>query len=318
MLNSMREDVRILDTEFLSPALRARRMKMEFLSPDHYRVSTGTISITGVVDSPIQLGDLRFRVVTEEVPRLGKIYDVLVLRPSGAAAMARGSLVISSPRSRYSGNVSVVSIQFTSASPWRAKLFVDALIEAYLEQQLDWKTESAASVERFVQERINLLERNVSEAEENLAEFKATSGMVELSHGAQALVEQLSEQEAAQARARTELSMLQQAHAALSRADPPVEAFLVGDAQDPMLGRLGAEFVAAVQEHKVMQGQFTPESVEVQTQARVVESAKRAISDYIGAKMRQVKTRLVALNRLTKKFEDRYKTCLRRSDSLLA
>ncbi len=87
----------------------------------------------------------------------------------------------------------VIQLDLQGADKAQISAALDALMAAYVQQNVDRKTEEAEKTLQFVSSQLPLLKANLEEAEQRLKEFQAQSGKVNLGIEAQALVDRAAE-----------------------------------------------------------------------------------------------------------------------------
>ncbi len=94
-------------------------------------------------------------------------------------------------------NTSVVRVSYTGTNPAQARAIVNALVQAYLEQAISFKTEEANRTVSFVEEQLQGLRGELDTSEKNLQTYKSAAGVVKLDTEAEELVKKISETEKA-------------------------------------------------------------------------------------------------------------------------
>src|SRR5690606_31982244 len=135
-----------------------------------------------------------------------------------------------------------------------------ALMAGYLAQNLSWKTEEAAAAEAFLTTQLESVRTSLDEAEQDLAKFKQDTATILLSEEAKAMIGQIGTFEQQRVAARLQRSALQQVDRALVKRNAPIEAYLLGEAQDTVLMGLSENLARSHQEHGRLSEQFTAEN----------------------------------------------------------
>ena len=90
---------------------------------------------------------------------------------------------------------SIIRISYSSTDPVQARDLVNTLIQVYLEQDIELKTEEASRTVSFIEDQLKGLRGELEGAEQNLETYKSSSGMFKLDSEAQEVVKNLSETE---------------------------------------------------------------------------------------------------------------------------
>jgi tyrosine-protein kinase Etk/Wzc len=102
---------------------------------------------------------------------------------------------------------SIIRISYSSTDPVQARDLVNTLVQVYLAQSIELKTEEASRTVGFVEEQLQSLRGELDSSEKNLQAYKSSSGVIKLDHEAEALITKISEKE----KARAELEVQKQA-----------------------------------------------------------------------------------------------------------
>lgn len=118
-------------------------------------------------------------------------YRFVVYDPKESGLIAQGGVSVQQ-LSKYS-NILLVSYEDSVAL--RAKEFADALARAYIQQNIENKTQEAERKLEFIEEQLKYITENLKSSAMKLEEFKRSSQTVELSAKAQKTIEQISDYE---------------------------------------------------------------------------------------------------------------------------
>ena len=125
----------------------------------------------------------------------------------------------------------VIEISFISDKPERAAQIANAIVEAYIDDQLEAKYEITRRANDWLQSRLGELQRQSADSEHAVADFKAKNNLLNVGNGQSAdeqLISQLNTQ-LLEARAQTS-----SAQARLDRIEQIIRA--AGDIDDPTTG----------------------------------------------------------------------------------
>ncbi len=204
--------------------------------------------------------------------------------------------------------VKVVTVEFVDASPLRAARFVDALMRLYLERRQSWKTEEATHAETFVAGQVHGMKDALDDAERKLADYKKGSNVVVLSDEAKGLIEQLGKYEEQRVAARLKVAAFGQVQDLLKQEHAPIEQYLVGETDDPVLAGLSNSLAAAQQELRKLEERFTPDAPAVKEEQAQVDGQLKTIRDYVLGRSMRAQRQLDSLGQMIAQFEKKLRT----------
>ncbi len=242
-------------------------------------------------------------------PAPGAIYTVAVSPLASTADDAARALAITVPKVTGPGDaVKVVAVEFADASPMRAARFVDALMRLYLERRQSWKTEEATHAETFVAGQVRGMKDALDDAERKLADYKKNSNVVVLSDEAKGLIEQLGKYEEQRVAARLRVAAFGQVQDLLKQEHAPIEQYLVGETEDPVLAGLSNSLAAAQQELRKVEERFTPDAPAAREQQAQVDGQLKTIRDYVLGRSMRAQRQLDSLGQMIAQFEKKLRT----------
>ena len=103
-------------------------------------------------------------------------------------------------------NTDMIEIKVTAVSPEEAAFIVNTLTEAYREKNRLMSQEEVRQVKDFLQEQLDIIQKQLTESENALKEFKENEKVVALSHETEELIKKLAEFETLYNEALTELN----------------------------------------------------------------------------------------------------------------
>ncbi|MFT7880522.1 MAG: polysaccharide biosynthesis tyrosine autokinase [Sulfurimonas sp.] len=118
-------------------------------------------------------------------------YRFVVYDPKESGLIAQGGVSVQQ-LSKYSN---ILQISYEDSVALRAKEFADALVHAYIQQNIENKTQEAERKLEFIEEQLKYITENLKSSALKLEEFKRSSQTVELSAKAQKTIEQISDYE---------------------------------------------------------------------------------------------------------------------------
>ena len=125
----------------------------------------------------------------------------------------------------------VIEISFISNKPERAAQISNAIVEAYINDQLEAKYEITRRANEWLQGRLGELQRQSSTSDQAVADFKAKNNLVNVGNGQSADEQQISQLNTQLLEGRAQTSTAQ---ARLDRIEQVIKA--AGDINDPATG----------------------------------------------------------------------------------
>lgn len=128
-----------------------------------------------------------------------------VSSPRGVASGYQGALSIGST----SKSTTIAQISLQSTNTQRGADFINKLVESYNRDANDDKNEVATKTAEFIDERIQIINRELGTTEEELETFKRDAGLTDLKSDAQLALSENSEYEKKRAENSTQLRLVQ-------------------------------------------------------------------------------------------------------------
>nr|WP_306434656.1 tyrosine-protein kinase [Phocaeicola coprophilus] len=140
----------------------------------------------------------------QQVSETPELIQVTVTSPNSTAASYRGRLSVSS------GNRSttIAQLSITDSQVARGTDFLNKLVEVYNEEGNNDKNEVAAKTAEFIDERINIINRELGTTESELASFKQRAGVVDIANDATQAAGEQANYERAYAENEVQLSLM--------------------------------------------------------------------------------------------------------------
>lgn len=242
-------------------------------------------------------------------PRAGSQYAIVVRPLQEVIDAALGSLRVSAPKpSPQSPPVNVLTLEFVSSSPRLAGAFLDRLIAAYLAERQSWKVEDAAAAEAFVSNQLAAMRRSLDDVEHKLADYRSNNRVVVLDNEAKAMIEQIGKYEEQRVAARLEVAALSDVKRTLKGPNPPVGAFMMGEANDTVLEGMASSLSTARQKLTDLQSRFNEAAPDVRDQREQVDAQLESIRNYVSSRSARAQENLSTLNGIIAQYEKRLKT----------
>jgi tyrosine-protein kinase Etk/Wzc len=253
--------------------------------------------------------DLHLLAGKERKPRPGSAYAVAVRPLLEVIDAALKSLQVSAPKpSPQSPPVNVIKLEFTSGSPRQSAAFLERLIAGYLSERQSWKVEDAGAAEAFVAEQLSSVRTSLDDIQRKLASYRSNNRVVVMDNEAKAMIEQIGKYEEQRVAARLEAAALSDVQRTLKGANPPVGAFLLGEANDKVLEGMASTLTAARQKLTDLDSRFNEAAPEVRDQRSQVDAQLEAIRNYVSSRAARAQESLGTLSGIISQYEQRLKT----------
>jgi uncharacterized protein involved in exopolysaccharide biosynthesis/Mrp family chromosome partitioning ATPase len=218
-------------------------------------------------------------------------------------------LQITAPKqSAAGGMVNVLTLDFLDTSPRRACAFLDHLMRAYLDARQKWKTEDASAAEAFVTEQLSTMKRSLDEVEQRSADYRSHNDVVVLGKEADAMIEQIGKYEEQRLAARLAVAALSDAKRALSGPNPPIGAFLLGEATDTVLQSMAQTLTQERDKLDDLQARYNDVAPEVREQRARVDAQLASVRGYVSSRLARAKDSLNSLGGLIQGLQNKLKT----------
>lgn len=153
---------------------------------------------------------------------------------------------------------SIIRASYEHNDPVLARDIVNALVQAYLDQSVGFKTEEASQTVSFIEEQINLLSKELNTSEQDLQIYKSNTGIVQLDSEAQALIGKISDMEKNRADIMLQRQQIEFARDALRQAKQKGEIYSPGVMKnDPLVAGLAAKLSELEVQKKALLTDYT-------------------------------------------------------------
>jgi tyrosine-protein kinase Etk/Wzc len=315
LLDAPSEEIAVVDTYLADPSAPSATFHVTFVDDAQYEVrSGGRVIGHGKLGDTVQAEGLILRLMpgTRRGPAPGSRYDVDVLRLDDVIDGALQSLEIATPANKAptSGEtLKIADLYFTHRSPQKAAAFLEQLMMAYLEERHAWKTETATAAEAFLTTQLSQTRSTLDDLQNKLAAFRAEHGVVVLDTRAKAMVQQLGVYEEQRVAARMQVEALAAVTEQLKAPNPPVEAFMLGEAKDDMvLVGLATNLAQSQQKLAAAEARYNPPAPEVQNQRAQLAAELEGIRRYVDTRLTRARENLRNLNVVIAQSEDKLRT----------
>ena len=215
-------------------------------------------------------------------------YRFEVLSPREAAELAQEKVTVS----QKGKNSAILQISAEDNVPLRAKEFVNALAEAYIDQSIQRKTLEATMTLEFIDDQLSRINDNLQTSAANLEHFKKEINMVDLGTKAQGVVEKMSEYESKLAEVAMEEKMLASLYAQVQKGKNLEMLSSAGlNLENTGVPELIKELQEALLKQKFLLEDYTPQHPEVLKVTRTIAQLKQIITGTINTLKERVASR---------------------------
>jgi|GEM_PF-442958 len=313
LIDDVLEELKVENANFFDNTAReAKRFSVRFRTATEYELFSQNESVAhGKLAEPLKTAALSLTLLpgTERKPAPGARYD-LVVRPVRAVVDgALAVLEVTAPKQSASGELTnVLTLEFRDGSPHRAAAFLDALMRAYLAERQSWKTEDATAAEAFVSEQLSRMKGSLDQLQQKLADYKSSNDVVVLGKEADSLVEQVGKYEEQRLAARLQVASLSDAKRVLAGPEPPLGAFLIGEADDTVLAGMAQTLSESRAKLADLEARFNDVAPEVRQQRERVNAQLAAVRSYVSSRLSRAQDHLRSLSAIIQQHQEKLKT----------
>ncbi len=94
--------------------------------------------------------------------------------------------------SKLNDKVSLIKVSYEDTSPLRAKIYVDALIDAYIKQSITDKSKKSNKILDFINGQLKIIGQKLEESENQLERYRVSNNIIEPSIQSSAILDRLS------------------------------------------------------------------------------------------------------------------------------
>ena len=262
----------------------------------------------GRLGEPFKADPVRLTLVpgSGAAPDAGTEVAVTVRPVDEVVGAAGQALIVSIPKATISTDAAkIVSLEFTGATPRMASTFVAKVLQLYFDRHQAWKSEEALAAESFVTTQVQGVKRSLDDAEQQLADFKKTAGVVGLGDDTKGLIDQLGKYEQQRVAAQLQVDAFNQIGSAIKKGNGGVEQYLVGEAEDPVLVSLSTQLADAQARLTSLRERFTDEAPAIKEQQAQVDAQLATVDRYVQNRHSRSQQQLDALGTMIARFDER-------------
>ena len=312
LLDVESEQLRAQETRLTDERAQEQIYQLRFSSRSEYEVWRDDRRLgAGKLGEVLKVPGADLQLVAGEAgsPRPGATYGIVVRPLMDVIDAALASLRVAAPKpSPQSPPVNVLTLEFSWSSPRLAASFLEQLIAAYLAERQAWKVEDAAAAEAFVGNQLATMRSSLDDIQRKLADYRSSNRVVVMDNEAKAMIEQIGKYEEQRVAARLEVAALSDVKRTLKGPNPPVGAFLMGEANDSVLEGMATSLSTARQRLTDLESRFNEAAPELRDQREQVQGQLQSIQNYVSSRASRAQESLGTLDGIIAQYEKRLKT----------
>jgi tyrosine-protein kinase Etk/Wzc len=312
LLDGASRELAVENTSLTASIGKAQKYEVSFSSNLEYELfASGRLLGHGRLGEVLEVGGLSLTLMpgTAGAPEARSAYELTVSPLDEVTDRVLRVLDVSATKPGGAGEpVKVVTLRFAEASPLLAAKFLRALMGAYLQQRQSWKTENASAAEAFVTKQLEAMRSSLDQIQEKLVAYRTKNGVVVLDSQGKSMTEQIGKYEEQRVTARLQVAAFRNIQRALKGPEPPIEAYLFGEAEDTVLEGLATSLSRARQELTDLEARFNPSAPDLREQRAQVDAQLGAIRRYVTTRLLRSQQNLASLNGIIAQFERKLST----------
>jgi tyrosine-protein kinase Etk/Wzc len=249
--------------------------KIRLTSPDTYEVKDDDGKVIGEGKDGVLLKTNGFSLLVKDIKGgKGDSFELALLPFNDTVdALRKGIKAVELGR-----QTSIIRASYEHTDPVLARDIVNALVQAYLDQTVTFKTEEASRTVSFIEQQINIIRGELNASEQELQTFKSDTGIVQLDGEAQALIGKISEMEKNRADIMLQRQQIEFARDALRLSKQKGEIYSPGIMKnDPLVAGLAAKLSELEVQKKALLTDYTEAHQAVKSVKNQIEEIQNKI-----------------------------------------
>ncbi len=199
----------------------------------------------------------------------------------------------------------VLKIIYRDSVPQRAYDFVNALVDEYLNQNIELKTLEASKKLEFIDSQLKEINKNLKDAEIKLTNFKKSNKLMDISSEAQTTIQKLSEFDRKLAELEIKQRLIENLYNYIAKNEN-IETISIASfgITDPVLSSLIDRLNKAIEEKASLLIEFTELHPDVQKQIQKIENLKSQIKLAIENLRNEIKNQITATKGIINRYEN--------------
>jgi tyrosine-protein kinase Etk/Wzc len=208
---------------------------------------------------------------------IGKRYQLTVVDPGVLAQNLLGGPITVNAGGSVTQPTKIAFLQFRWFDPYQAQALLNQIMQNFIATQLDWKTQSASTTQEFVASQLKQVDASLANADKNLAQYQAKTGIMQVSLNAQSTIGTMAQYQSQRSALLLQVFALQALNKDLKDANGPLNPYLASQANDSVLAGLTSALAASYVKLAALQTQFFDGAVEIESQQAQIDRQQSAI-----------------------------------------
>lgn len=250
--------------------------------------------------APFNGGGLSFTISNVNAGE-GSSFKFTLLEFQKAVEGLRGNTKVESIR-----NTNIIKVSVESDDPERAAMMANTIADRYISQHLKRRTQQAFSAREFIGQQLDIVRRDLRQAERALGDFKAEKGVVLLDEEARATIEKLTRTELDRAKVETERKEAEALIALLREKGPDPKKGLILSSSgiaNPLIVDLTKRLSDLEIQKSGLLEDYTEKHPQVVTLQTQIDEVKRKLIREVEATVNGLKERENALSSVIARYE---------------
>ncbi len=239
--------------------------------------------------------------------RPGEFYNLTITDPGNQADYLLGGPLTVTAGGSVDQPTKIAFLQFRWSDPYQAQELLNQVMQDFIATQLSWKTQSASATEGFVASQLGKVSASLATADQNLADYQAKTGIVDVPQNAQAVITALAQYQTERSALQLQKSVLQELADDIQRQNNSLNPYLVSQTNDAVLAGLTSTLADAYVKLTTLQTQYTDTAIEVRTQEAEIDRLQYAIKTIVENDLSAAKKNLASLDEQIDGFQRQIK-----------
>lgn len=253
--------------------------QLELTGPATFNLSRedGTKLGTGVAGQLFNAGGVTL-LVSELRGSPGDTFKLELLNFNKVVQAVRSTVKVS----ELGKKTNIIRIAYQSTRPALSRDIVNAMVQAYLDQTIAFKTEEASRTVSFVEEQLKGVRQDLDKAEIDLQGYKSSTGVVELATETEELIRKFSETEKERAAVSLQKKQIEFALGALKEATRKGTTYSPAvSVDDPLVTAMSTRLAELEMQKEALLSDSTQEHPQVKTlQSQIAELQRKIRATY--------------------------------------
>ncbi len=231
-----------------------------------------------------------------------KKYLILVENPQKLIDIIRNKLIIR--RTDLTSNS--IKIIFEDTIAKRAQKYVNAIADAYIKQNIDYKVQEANKKLQFIHKQLAQIIQKLKTSSQKLTQFESSQNIINLDEKSSFLVRKSSDIKSQLEKLLLQKDILNRLYTQLKRGNTTSTIAVAGiEANNAVLSSLVAKLQEALIEQKTLLARYTRYHPEVVKQSRIIYQLKQAIFKTIKTSLAVTNKKIERLKALLKQYDEK-------------